>query len=363
MLDRLRSKLTILVRRRLEGRPCVLSLDEIANANFYQFKKGTAEFFHRRLGHTKVKVHQTPHHAFATALAEGSEARGAAAEGFYRDYLQASWGGADPVAIESRIAAFRESFAFHRRRGFRRPAILTVLPTDDSPYVVDGNHRMAFAAALRQEMPAVVWPADLAFLAYCRVPGFYGTGNKNLPYQSVILGGQEVIGGRRADIVDRLAMVPTEVIAGRSVLDVACNVGMSALQAKALGAASCLGMDVSADLVDLASRFAAVSGVYPAVSFTAFNVDDDRLPSDAMFDTAFMFSLIDHLRNRANLVRIARDHVRRFVVFEGHPGGQESDYADFFRDGGFQSVVELGRLHTSRFQRDQRRQLWLCTKG
>lgn len=363
MLDSLRSKLTVLLRGRLEGRRLVLSPDEIAAANFYQFKKSTIEFFHRTLGHTRVKVRDTPHHAFAATLADGSPDRCATGEANYRDYLRASWGGSDTAAIEARIGEFQESFARYRRRGFRRPAILTVLPTDDAPYVVDGNHRMAFAAALGQDLPAVVWPADLAFLAFSRVPGFYGTGHKNMPYQSVILGGREVVGGRRADIVDRLALVPAEAIVGRSVLDVACNVGMSCLQAKTLGATSCRGVDVSAGLVDLASRFAAISGVHPAVSFATFNVDDDRLPHDATFDTAFMFSLIDHLKNRSHLARIARDHVRRFVVFESHPGGAEGDYADFFRDGGFQSVVELGRLDTSRFQPDRRRRLWLCTKN
>lgn len=363
MLDSLRTKLTVLVRRRLEGRPRVLSSDQIADANFYQFNAGTSDFFHRSLGHTAVKVHHTPHYAYAAALARAPGARSVPEEDLYRDYLRASWRESTPAAIDARVASFREAFAGYRDRSFHKPPILTLLPTDDAPYVVDGNHRLAFAAALGREVTAEVWPVDLAFLAFSRVPGFYGTDNKRMPYQSVLLNGREVVPGRRDDIAERLAMVPTDVIAGRSVLDVACNVGMSSLQAKTLGAATCLGMDVSADLVDLATRFAAISRVYPAVSFLTFNVDHERLPTDKVFDTAFMFSVYDHLKNPANLTAIARDHVRRFVVFESHPGGEEGDYTEFFRGGGFQGVVELGRLDTSRFQRDRRRRLWLCTKN
>jgi SAM-dependent methyltransferase len=355
--------------RKLFGRPgseppigveTILDRESLLALNFYQLKNGTAEFFLARLGRDKVRIADTPHFAFAEALATGSPE--AQAEGFYRDYLLASWGPTPDEALERRIADFRDTFAHYRANGFAEPPVLTALPTDPNLYVVDGNHRTAMAAALGRELRAVIWPAEQAFRKFTRVKEFYGTDNKDMPYQSIVLHGQEVIAGRRDDLRERLDLLPPEVLAGKSVLDVACNVGMSALIARSLGAAACLGLERSSAMVDLATRFAMFEGVYPAVSFRAFDLDKDALEPDAAFDTAFMFSIHDHLEDPSRLGALVAGHVRHHVVFEGHPSGQAEDYAAFLRSGLFRQVEEIGRLHQSRFKRDSSRILWLCTR-
>jgi 2-polyprenyl-3-methyl-5-hydroxy-6-metoxy-1,4-benzoquinol methylase len=218
------------------------------------------------------------------------------------------------------------------------------------------------AAALGATLQVQKWPVAAAFLKYNRVKEFYGTGNKNMPYQSLFLNGEEVIVGRRRDLKDRLNLVPAEVIIGKDVLDVACSVGMSALLARAMGARSCLGLEYSAEMVDIANRFAMFSDAYPAVSYRHFNIDTDRLPADRVFDTAFMFSIHDHLKEPAKLAQLADHHVRNAVVFEAHPGGKAKEYAGFLESGLFASVTEIGRLDTSSTQKDQGRTLWLCLK-
>jgi 2-polyprenyl-3-methyl-5-hydroxy-6-metoxy-1,4-benzoquinol methylase len=218
------------------------------------------------------------------------------------------------------------------------------------------------AAALNQELRCLTWPADEAFRKFTRIREFYGTDNRDMPYQSIVLHGQEVIAGRRNDLQARLAMLPAEVLVGKSVLDVACNVGMSALIARSLGAAACLGLERSPAMVDLATRFAMFEGVYPAVSFRTFDLDTDVLEPTSAFDTAFMFSIHDHLTDPSRLAVLVEDHVRQHVIFEGHPSGVAEDYAAFFESGLFRRIEEIGRLHQSRFKQDASRILWLCTR-
>ncbi|MBM4224836.1 MAG: methyltransferase domain-containing protein [Gammaproteobacteria bacterium] len=363
MLQKLTRKLAIMVRRSRESERRTLTSREAQEVNFYQFNRRTVGYFHARLGHTMVRVRDTPHFAFACALGGDKSVSAAEGESAYRDYLRASWQESAHEHIDERVAEFRDHFESWKRAGSSAHPILVNLPTDAAPYAIDGNHRLAFAAALGRPIEVEIWPPDLAFLRFSRIPGFYGTGNRNLPYQGVVLGGREVIPGRRSDIALRLSMVPSHVLSGRSVLDVASNVGMSSLIARSLGASSCRGLEISPGMVDLASRFAAFSGVHPEVTFTEFNIDTDNLTDGEVYDTAFMFSILAHLKRPDRLAEIARRHVRHFVVFEGHPSGTHRDYADFFAACGFSQVEELGRLDTSRFDGDRKRTLWLCSKA
>jgi SAM-dependent methyltransferase len=183
------------------------------------------------------------------------------------------------------------------------------------------------------------------------------------PYQSIFLSRQIVVPGRRNDALERLQFLPPDFFRGRTVLDVASNFGMSALLARSLGAESCLGLELSPEMVDFGSRFAMFDGAYPHVRYEPFNIDTDSLPADARFDIAFMFSIHDHLEAPQRLVDIARDHVVGHVVFEGHPGAQRADYERFFDSGLFRSVTQIGTLPESVFKPERNRVLWLCEKG
>jgi hypothetical protein len=347
----------------IESRTETLTPDSLRKLNFYQFKARTARFFFELLGRCSVQIVDTPHYSLATALHSGDAEEIARAAAFYRAYLSASWNlDETDNSITQRLGRFQESFLQFKRTGFKVNPTIISLPTDSDYYVVDGNHRISFAAALDQAQKVDILRPDEAFLKFNRVKEFYGTGNKNMPYQSLYLNGQEVIAGRRRDLVDRLSMIPPEVILGKSVLDLASNVGMSSILARSFGANFCLGLEYSAAMVDIASRFAMISGEHPAVLFRQYNIDTDALPGDQKFDTAFMFSIHDHLKNPSRLTDIVANNVRSYVVFEGHPGDKAKKYAEFFKSDLFESVSEIGRLHTSRSRQDESRLLWLCKK-
>jgi hypothetical protein len=362
--ERLKRRLTIYMRKRREVTSSSLPPATIERLRFYQFKASTAAFLYERTGRTDVRVPDTPHYQFARALATDNAAEITRAEAYYRDYLKASWQTTDNDRLAARVDRFRRHFAEERSRGTNGAIILSRLeqPNGDL-FVVDGNHRSAFALALGRDVAARMWPIDLVFLKFANIPAFYGTGHKNRPYQSLFLNQRVIVEGRRSDALERLQMLPDDVVKGRTILDVASNFGMSSLLARSIGAASCLGLEVSAEMVDFASRFAMFDGAYPHVQFRQFNIDDDRLAPGERFDSAFMFSIHDHLKRPERLRDIARDHVNRYVVFEGHPGTKRENYAAFFDSGLFKTVSQIGALRHSVFSERRNRLLWLCEKA
>lgn len=353
-------KLKIGFRRIFEGRKQWISGQQARTLRFYQFKSATAAFFTERLGRTDVRIEDTPHYHFAVALLrnEGIEK----AERYYADYLTASWGEKRSSEFATRIEKFKSHLTAAQSDAPMPTPVVSYFSSIDQPFVLDGNHRFSFAAAMDRSVRTEVLPADLSLLLFSKAKEFYGTGYRDMPYQSVFLNGEEVVRGRRNDAAERIRLIPPRAIEGLSVVDVASNIGMSSLFAKRAGAEECLGLEISPGMIDLSTRFAMFEGLFPKVRFTQFNVDSDSLPENEMFDTAFMFSIHDHLKRPENLITIARNNVRKFVVFEGHPNATKSNYAGFFESGLFKSIEEIGALSESRFNKLKNRPLWLCEK-
>lgn len=138
------------------------------------------------------------------------------------------------------------------------------------------------ALALNHKIKIDVVPFDLCFHMFSPVKTFYGSGNKFLPYQSIYYNQKAVVPGRRNDALDRLKMIPPEILSGANILDVASNYDMSSILAYKLGATQVRGLEISAQIVDLATRMAMIEGVYPNVSFDVFDVDQDKLDNLAL---------------------------------------------------------------------------------
>lgn len=348
-------------RRRRDTVRCTFDPTETREFRFHQFKRGTARFFYERLGKTDIRVRDTPHYAFASALVANHNAEIIAGEAYYDDYLRASWPVSRHVHIPERIAAFRAHFEAARQRKRQPSPILSYLEATESAFVIDGNHRFAFAAALEMPIEAEIWPYDLAFLAFANIPAFYGTGRKNRPYQSILYRGNKVVPGRRDDAATRMKLIPAHVIQGKRVLDVASNFGMSSMLARQFGATSCFGIELSEPMVNLASRFAMFEEAFPHVQFQTFDLDQSPLPR-AEFDTAFIFSVYAHLKQPDNLNKLIADCVKKYVIFEAHPGHSRTDYRNVFEAGLFSSITQLGALATSVYTEGKSRTLWLCER-
>lgn len=364
-IAKIKRKIHIWMRKIKDVQPLIIHPEDAENLRFYQFKTTTADFFYSRLNKTDIRIKDTPHYHFAAALAANDAEKLAKAQDYYRSYIAASWQTQDEEKISKRINEFIEYFTLFKNEKIpARLPILTQFSEGGDLFIVDGNHRTAFSIALNKKIEAKKWPFDLAFLRFSYNSHFYGSGNKNIPYQSIYINKENILHGRREDAIERIKMLPLHVIQGASILDVASNLGMSSIIAKQMGAESCLGIEYTSDIVDYANRFAMFNGVYPDVQFKKFDLDKDQIDAQQHFTTAFMFSIHDHLKHPERLISIARDHVKKYVVFEGHPHGTRSNYANFLDSDMFKDVREIGTLKVSADDNrpHAKRILWLCEK-
>ncbi len=353
------------LRRSREAQLIALPPDGYSNLRFYQFKKATAEFFFQHIGRTDIKISDTPHYRLAQALIEGNASEIEAGKRFYDAYLAAASQTTDSAPSEPSVEELkRELHNFREHPHKAAPVVVTQILPGGEFFVVEGNHRIAIASALGQEIPVELWPFELAFMKFSPVIEYYGTRHNNRPYSNIYLHQKIAIPGRREDTIERLSMIPREVLNGAKVLDIASNFGMSSILAHSFGTASVLGLEISSSMVDFASRFSMLEGVYPDVQFRQFNVDKDFLGDEERFDVGFMFSIYAHLSKPQHLTRIAERNIGKYIVFESHPGHTYDTYKSFFNSGLFSSVEELGRLIRSVFKPEEKsRILWLCTKA
>lgn len=343
----------------------VLTIDnsEIDNIFFYQFKKTTVEFFYKRFNKTQISIADTPHYALAKAWISGNAGDIEEAKIYYSEYLKASWRTTDQSKIDQRIEDFFEQYQLIKNGKLKKPVILTKLSDSKDLYVVDGNHRTSVNFALNFPLTGKLIPFDLAFVKFTYMPGFYGLNRRLMPYQSIYFNNGILISGRRQDIEQRLKLIPEHVLKGKSILDVASNVGMSSIVARNFGASVTKGLEFSKEMVDIATRFSMLNGCYPQASFQQFNIDNDELDRNEVYDTCFMFSIYSHLNNPGRLNEIVKKHVASYVVFEAHPGHEYSQYLSFFESELFEKIEEIGILNTSIFNKKPSRKLWLCTKN
>lgn len=342
------------------GTTNLIQPNDIINFRFYQFKTQTAEFFFKKYQKTNIYIKDTPHYHLARAWADNDPEEIQRSADFYTEYLECSLG-FGKNEISDKISKYRELFDLVKKSNISKKPVTTKLDKNSDIFIVDGNHRLSIAAALNLSVQTHEVPLRNAFEKFVKIPGFYGNSKTKMPYQSIYFGGELVIPGRRIDLEERLRMIPNDLIENKKILDVASNVGMSSIFAKRLGAAKCLGLEYSKEMASLATKFSMFEGLYPTVSFRQFDVDANHLKCDEIFDTAFMFSIHDHLKSPAGLIDLVKNHISTHVIFEGHPGHTESNYEYFFNSGIFDSITLLGALPCSASNQKRNRKLWLCS--
>lgn len=110
-----------------------------------------------------------------------------------------------------------------------------------------------------------------------------------------------------------LALSESSEIAGRTALDVGCGPGELAIRLAERGAASVLGIDVAAEMVNVARQRAADRGVGDRCRFV--QADFLRHPVDETFDFTFALGVFDYVGDPPAFLRRQWDRTRgRLVV-------------------------------------------------
>ena len=274
---------------------------------FAQHNIGTVKLFGKEYWNVDIK--DTPHFKFLTGE-----------EGIYDDYLEKSWGYARKPKINSKKLRDDKKIKFSQLaelEEIKEPVLICKFRNEE--FIIDGNHRAAIGAFKNIEVPTV----EMSFGEYIKkiteIPDFfYGSKNRNIPYQSIFYRGEEIVVGRRRDTLERDAMIRKADIRGKSVVDIGCNLGASSILCAEKGAAEVCGYDIVPKIITAAIRVNILLGLP-----IWYDVADFGEHQNISGDTALAFSIDRHIDNDG----ILAENLSRFgiVYFETHQKGRIPD--------------------------------------
>jgi hypothetical protein len=322
-----------------------VSPSAIGDLLFGQQHVHTQDYFTNLVGNSHtVRMADSPHVLFATSTNRDEYVR----------YLQTSWEFYFPQLNTAekrleRVSKFKELIQDVKENGVRTPISVYERPTGEL-VVLDGNHRCAAALAAGVVLPAIVKPAKEVLTDLVNVDaGFYSM-RKGRPYQSLFYNGEEVIEGRRPDMLSRMKMIDKKDLQG-TVLDIGCNIGGNAFLASQLGAQSVVGVDSEVAIVNSAIRL----NNYFATN-SRFAVGDAGTPLDLEpADTVLCFSVWAHVANKEQLIKNLLSLTNKVLYFECHSGTSKEDYPELLNKDNFSSIRIKGYgqagIHSSKKDR------------
>jgi len=280
--------------------------------------------------YTKIQVDQFPHLKYLN---------GDTAE--FVKYLMASWGTDDMIMINEHFVKVNDLLEDIKVNGIK-VKIITTRNVNDNLLIVDGNHRTSISKFLGITLPSKEIPLKQHINTIIKNSNiFYATGNKNMPYQSIVYKNDILVEGRRNDIRERAATFDISDIKDKRVIDFRCNYGMNCFYSYEMGASYVQGVELMDKIVTSAIRL-AVCFNYP-VDFYKVNLSKDVV--NTKFDTGFMFAIDKHVKNDDNLVNNIKSTGLKTLYFETHGGSKKPPTViiDYFDD-----MVYLGKTFENR---------------
>jgi len=159
----------------------------------------------------------------------------------------------------------------------------------------------------------VFFVRELNFQELARqVPKYYEMHNV---YQSVWVGGKEIIKGTRDNMFARLNKINKADIKDKVVVDIGCNLGASSFWAIENGAKECVGFDVAKEGIALANTIAKAYNLN-----CSFHVQDFGVKIPKRGDIAFCFACHDDISKDGKRDAQLLENLKHYdiVYFETH---------------------------------------------
>lgn len=328
----------------------LLEPEIVENTLFGQQHARTQDFFLNKYGSAvDVRTVDLPHVLFAL----GDESA-------YREYLDVSWSYYFPQnnteeRREEKVQQFHRLIEDIDKNGIKEE-VLMFRRFDGELVVLSGNHRCAAALALQKPVPVKIVDTQYVVSKHARVEaGFYGE-KGGMPYQSLFHEKQEIIHGRRPDIMERLGFVLKKDLKG-SVLDLGSNIGSNCFAASELGAKSVVGIEKDHRLVTAAIRLNTVYGT----NALFYSRDLSGPITDvAPADTVFCFSIAAHVKNKDALVDNVMRLTKKVMYFECHADTDRKDYEYLLNKSNFSSITKRGMARAGAHSPAKVRPVYRC---
>ncbi len=207
---------------------------------------------------------------------------------------------------------------------------------DGKKIIIGGNHRSAIAYHLNLNLPCerVSIEKYISKILQNTIDKF-GTKN-NMPDQTITIKGQQIIKGRRDDILERFDYIKTSDIVDKTLVDFGCNTGINCLLFIEKGGSYAKGFEISPGLATAAIRLNVLVGYnchYEIKNLSSI------VNSKIKYDTGFVFSVDKHIKNNKNLAINIVQNIKKTVYFETHDNSiMPKEIQNIFKD-----IVYLGR--------------------
>lgn len=194
---------------------------------------------------------------------------------------------------------------------------------------------------------------------------------KNLAYQHIEIDGQVIIEGEHKQRTEeRKSWIRDAQPAGKTVLDLGCNLGVFALEAARLGARQATGIDIQPNVISAASRIRDFFGLTNCTFQAVDLMKPEARAAVPSFDLVLAFAVYDHLVDRHKevtppereqnylditewMARIAQ----RDLIVEFH--NKQMPWAKFYED----LLVEHGFVILDRKTTRIERPVFFCRRG
>jgi hypothetical protein len=331
---------------------------DIGDLYFGQLNVKHQDFFDALYSqHTRIKVRHMPHYIFWRDGEYKSPEKS-----LYMNYLKHSWEYYYPKdnTEKRRMTKIRNYTALMQdieKQGVQVPTKIVTAP-DGARIIVSGHHRASIAYHLNMDLPyAPVSINNFILKATRNKSEFYGTKRSGIPYQSIFYKDEELLEGRRRDVLRRFLKMDLRDIRGKTVLDVGSNIAINAMLAYHYGAKSVTAAEFSPKIGSSALRLSTLFGA----EITMLSQDLGALiKKPPVYDTVFCFSLYAHVNSKENLEKNLAALTGRTLYFEGHQRTSEAEYQHVFRH--FKTVELLGHNEDGVHSKAVTRPFFRCSK-
>ena len=187
-------------------------------------------------------------------------------------------------------------------------------------------------------------------------------------YESIKVDSNYTIQGSRYLDIRKNLIKMDQFVKGKSVIDFGCNIGGICIDAKRLGSATTIGVDISSSFIKEAVNLVSLLNL--DIKHMAINLDEPQSLETIMnsfsirsFDVVFILSLWRHMSNFEKFARELNPLINEILVFEGHPIGDEKDICfkmlkEYFT---FKEITYLGEADNC-IGKPTGRPLFICRK-
>lgn len=190
---------------------------------------------------------------------------------------------------------------------------------DGKEIIIGGNHRAVIAYYLNLDLPCDRLSIEeyINKILKNEIDKF-GT-KKNIPYQTIIINGEEIVKGRRNDISERLDYVDSSDIVNKTLIDFGCNTGINCLLFIEKGGEFAKGIEISPRLATTAIKLNTLLGYNCYYEIKNLS---KVINFKTKYDTGFIFSVDKHVKNNKNLAINILNSVKKTAYFETHDNSE-----------------------------------------